>query len=253
MEKNEKNGKNEKSEKRRFSVKPKIESQNRRKSRISIKPKVVPIEKDNINITNKRRHSKMIKPQIQEKENQQQNLMIKGMAGGQPIQGVIPFAQSQLYPDLPQMMENDLPIIMSTTPVKGLSSNAYITNQIGPPMAYEALNYGLDPHVTINKFCPYCGHKYVPKVEENFNCCTCFIYIIIILLIPILLVLAIYSGCQSVNCNNGCDCNCNCCYCGTRECNCCLDRNYFCSKCGKKIDSKNSCIELCPCFKCFVK
>ena len=70
-------------------------------------------------------------------------------------------------------------------------------------------------------------------------------------MIPLLLVLAAYSGCQNVHCNNGCDCNCTgCCYCGGCECNCCIDKDYYCNHCGKKISSKNSCLELCPCFKC---
>ena len=244
--------KNEKSEKRNLSVDPKDESPNKGKRRFSVKPKVEQNEKGNDNTNNKRRHSKMFKPQKQENGNLQQNIMIQEMAGVQTMQGPAPITQSQFYPVIPQMMENGVPIIIGTMPGQALPPNAYITNQIGPPMAYGALNYGIDPNVIINKFCPYCGQKYIPKVEESFNCCTCFIYTIILLLIPLLLVLAAYSGCQNINCNNGCDCNCNCCYCGTCECNCCMDKDYYCSKCGKKIDSKNSCLELCPCFKCFI-
>ena len=249
----DKNEKNEKSEKRRFSIKPKIETKDKGKRRMSVKPVVELNEKENNknnnNNINKRRQSKMIKPQTQENDNFQQNVMIQGTPGIQLMQGAAPSAQLQYYQLSPQMYQNGVPIMVGAMPGQGLPPNAYITNQIGPVMPYPSLNYGLDPNVTINKFCPYCGQKYEPRVEESFNCCTCFAYIFLILLIPILLVLAAYSGCQNVNCNNGCDCN--CCYCGTCQCNCCMDKNFYCSKCGKKMHRKSSCIELCPCFSCF--
>ena len=233
----DKNGKNEKSEKRRFSMNPKSIPPSNEKRRYSMKPNV-----ESTGNQKKRRGSKMLKPQTQESLNQQQNIM---------IQGQVPIYQNQYYPVQPQMMSNGVPIIINSVPGQTLPPNTYIVNEFGNPIAYGNVQYGYNPNDINPDICPYCGQKYLAKVEESFNCCTCFVYLIIIIMIPLLLVLAAYSGCQNVHCNNGCDCNCTgCCYCGGCECNCCIDKDYYCNHCGKKISSKNSCLELCPCFKC---
>ena len=232
----DKNEKNEKSEKRRFSMHPNPQSTSKEKRRMSMNPKGETTEN-----LHKRRGSKMVKPQTQENENQQQNIM---------VQGAVPIYQNQYYPVQPQLMPNGIPIMVNAVPGQALPSNAYFVDQFGNPISYGNVQYAYNPNDINPSICPYCGQKYVAKIEESFNCCTCFIYFIIIILIPILIILAAYSGCQNVHCNDGCDCNCTCCVCGGCACNCCIDMDYYCNHCGKKISSKNTCLELCPCFKC---
>ena len=202
----------EKTEKHRFSMKPNIEDTKKEK----------PVAKRKSRISHNL-------PQTNDFTNQQ-NIMEPGN------QGAVHVVQPQFYP----MQPNGVPVMMN-----GLPSNAYISNQLTPQVTYGVVGFN---NVSL---CPFCQQPYKARVEESFNCCTCFTYFIIILLIPILLILAAYSGCNGTHCNNGCDCDCNChcCVCGTCACNCCTDYNYYCAYCGQKLSSKNSCVELCPCCK----
>ena len=203
----------EKTEKHKFNMKPNVEEENHHHNH------------DNNNKLKGKRHSKMAN-----------NLPpTSNYVINQGIQGAAPVVQPQFY----QMQQNGVPVMINS----GLPTNAYISNQVVPPGAIGVVN------IPTSGLCPYCGAHYRTKIQESFNCCTCFAYFMIIILIPILLILAAYSGCNSANCNNGCDCNCRCCVCGTCECNCCTDYDYYCDHCGQRLHSKNSCVELCPCFQ----
>ena len=121
--------------------------------------------------------------------------------------------------------------------------NSYIINQVTPEQN-STMKFGF---IAMPMICPFCQRNTITRIEESFNCCTCFIYIFIILLLPILLILALYSGCRNAHCNNGCDCTCVCCEGDCCDCRCCFDTDHYCSSCGKKIGSRNSFVELCPC------
>ena len=215
------------------------------KHRFSMKPGLSPTEK-----SKKRRSSKMPEsPQTQ--ENQMRNPNIK-------LQGEVPVMQGQQFYGMPQqqmmmpqqqmmMAPYGQGVMMNTIPGQSYNPNPYVINQI-QPVPVTPLKFG---YVSREIVCPYCQSTTLTKVEESFNCCTCFVYIIIILLIPILLVLAAYAGCNNVHCNNGCDCDCRCnccCYGETCDCKCCIDTNHYCANCGKLLGSRDSCVELCPCF-----
>ena len=101
--------------------------------------------------------------------------------------------------------------------------NSYIINQVTPDQ-YTTVKFGF---IAMPIICPYCQNSTITRIEESFNCCTCFIYIFIILLIPILLILAISSGCRNMHCNNGCDCTCGCCVEGSCDCKCCFDTDHY--------------------------
>ena len=221
----------EKSEKRRFSMKPKLE----------------PVEK----AKNTRRNSKMIKTKTQENEIQQQQ--------NQPappntmIQNTVPIMQAQYYGMQPQMLPYGQPMMMGALPGQDISQNQYVLNQInpGPPVAFVPLKFGYSTQEIV---CPYCQVHGSTKIVENFNCCTLCLYFFIILLVPLLLVLAAMAGCNSTKCNCSgsncdCDCNCRCCVYGC-DCKCCIDTKHYCTNCGKLIGTRDSCIELCPCFSC---
>jgi hypothetical protein len=90
-------------------------------------------------------------------------------------------------------MPNGIPIMVNAVPGQALPSNAYFVDQFGNPISYGNVQYAYNPNDINPSICPYCGQKYVAKIEESFNCCTCFIYLIIIILIPILIILAAYS------------------------------------------------------------
>ena len=120
----------------------------------------------------------------------------------------------------------------------------YIINQVTPDQ-YSNIKFGF---IATPVICPYCQHNTLTRIEENFNCFTCFIYLLIIILLPILLILAVLTGCRNAHCHNGCDCTCEGCSTGACDCKCCFDTEHYCSLCGKKIGSRNSFIELCPCF-----
>lgn len=209
--------KNEKSEKRRFSMKPKIETND--------KPK-------------ERRKSQMLKTP-KKFDDQQPNIMNPNMIAEQGMQAPVPVLQQQYYAMQPGY---GVPVMVNGMP--GQAYPPYLANQT-TPLSYAPLKFGFGPAQIV---CPYCQVAGPTKIDESFNFCTCFIYIFIIMLIPILIVLAAYSGCTNVHCNNGCDCDCTCCYCGTCDCKCCIDTNHYCSNCGKRIGTRDSCQELCPCF-----
>ena len=118
----DKNEKNEKSEKRRFSMHPNPQSTSKEKRRMSMNPKGETTEN-----LHKRRGSKMAKPQTQENENQQQNIM---------VQGAVPIYQNQYYPVQPQLMANGVPIIVNAVPGQAIPSNAYFVDQFGNPISY---------------------------------------------------------------------------------------------------------------------
>lgn len=210
----------EKSEKRRFSMKPKEEPKDK---------------------TKLKRNSKMIKPETPDNEKPAPNVIMEENPQIQGMQGQVPIAQLQNYPMQPQpIYPYGTPVMINNIQNQNLTSNAYIANQMAPVQ----LKFGYAPAQIV---CPYCQVCCPTKIEESFNCCTCFVYIFIIILIPILILLAAYSGCNNVNCNNGCNCDCTCCYCGSCHCNCCIDINHYCSNCGKKIGTRDTCLELCPC------
>ena len=223
----------EKSEKRRFSVQQKLEPMDKPKSR---------------------RNSKMIKPKgenhndkppvalMPEIPENPENQLEQGNQGAAQIVQPINYPMQPVQPVM--MAQYGMPVILNTIPGQNYPANAYISNQLGP-MTLTPLKFGFGP---ARIACPYCQMVGETKIEESFNCCTCFIYVIVISLIPILLVLAAYAGCGNANCNNGCDCNCHCTYCGTCDCKCCIDTDHYCSNCGKKIGTRDSCEELCPCF-----
>ena len=187
-------------------------------SRYSLKTKEEPTEKG-------KRHSKLYK----------QNFDDNGVPNSNALmQQQVPIYQQQMMTPYGQ------PIMMNG----GLPSNQYIVNQINP-IPVTPLKFGL---VAMTTVCPFCQVSAPTKIEESFNCCTCFCYAFIILLIPILLILAAYSGCHNVHCNNGCDCSCECCACAACGCKCCIDVNHYCTNCGKLLGTRDSCTELCPCF-----
>ena len=193
------------------------------KHRFSMKPELSPTEK-----SKKRRSSKMPEsPQTQENQMRNPNIM---------LQGEVPVMQGQQFYGMPQqqmmmpqqqmmMAPYGQGVMMNTIPGQSYNPNPYVINQI-QPVPVTPLKFG---YVSREIVCPYCQSTTLTKVEESFNCCTCFVYIIIILLIPILLVLAAYAGCNNVHCNNGCDCDCRCnccCYGETCDCKCCIDRPF---------------------------
>ena len=190
------------------------------KKRYSIKTKEEPTEKG-------KRHSKLYK----------QNFDDNGVPNSNALmQQQVPIYQQQMMTPYGQ------PIMMNG----GLPSNQYIVNQINP-IPVTPLKFGL---VAMTTVCPFCQVSAPTKIEESFNCCTCFCYFFIILLIPILLILAAYSGCHNVHCDQGCVCDCDCCCCRSTgcDCKCCIDVNHYCSNCGKLLGTRDSCQELCPCF-----
>ena len=207
------------------------------KHRFHDKPGLIPVEKAKTKLKSKKVQS----PQTQENHINNQNIM---------IQGEVPVIQNQQLYGVPQqqmmMPPYGQPVMGNNIPGQYFPPNPYVLNQI-PPVSetVKPLKFG---YIAKEIVCPYCQSNTLTKVEENFNFCTCFCYIFIILLIPILLVLAAYSGCNNTHCNNGCDCDCNCCYCGPCECKCCIDSNHYCANCGKLLGSKDTCMELCPCF-----
>ena len=109
----------------------------------------------------------MLKHQTQTNENQQKNEMMSSE---------VPIYQNQYYPVQPQMMPNGVPIIINAVPGQTLPPNTYIVNELGNPIAYCNVQYGYNPNYINTDICPYCGQKYLAKVEESFNCCTCFVY-----------------------------------------------------------------------------
>ena len=198
------------------------------KYRNTLKSKEIPTEKG-------KRHSKLHNLNLQDNDNPNSNVM---------MQQQVPIYQNQQYiANQQMMMPYGQPIMMNG----GLPSNQYIVNQINP-ISVTPLKFGF---LAMTTSCPYCQTNAPTKIEESFNCCTCFCYFFIILLIPILLILAAYSGCHNVHCNNGCTCDCECCACATCAgcaCKCCTDVNHYCSNCGKLLGTRDSCQELCPCF-----
>ena len=169
---------------------------------------------------------------------------------GMPLTySTVPIMQPPYYPVQPQMIQNGVPIMMNVQE-SGIVPNTYIINQISPNMEYGVLKNGNKNKSRDDDLCPYCKSKSKVVAKENFNYCTCCIYTIIIILIPIFLVLSLYSGCNNLNCS-ACSCKCACCHCKKCKCNCeckcCIDSDYVCSKCGKKMFTlRNSCHELCP-------
>lgn len=175
---------------------------------------------------------------------------------------IAPF-QPQLYPVPGQPMYYQQPygqpIMNNGTPGNPVQPNPYINNQVSPPLpSYVPLRFGFEAAKIV---CPYCHQSSKTRIETSFNCCTCFTYIFLIILIPILIALALYSGCGA-GCSAGwasstdCDCNCNCCdgtccVCAKTSCRCCTDYHHYCVNCGKRIGTRDSCLELCPCFSCF--
>ena len=196
-----------------------------------------------LQINNELNANKII-PQTQENENKpKQKLVLQDSD-----QTVYPQQKYKLEKPSKDLISEKYGKPITTINIQGnvAAYNSYIINQVTPEQ-YETMKFGF---TAIPIICPFCQKNIITRIEETFNCCTCFLYIFIILLIPILLILAVYSGCRNVHCNNGCDCTCACCVGGTCDCKCCFDTDHYCSYCGKKIGSRNSCIELCPCFSC---
>ena len=169
------------------------------------------------------------------------------------MQNTVPIMQAQYYGMQPQMVPYGQPMMIGALPGQDISQNQYILNQInpGPPVAFVPLKFGYCPQEIV---CPYCQVRGSTKIVESFSCCTLCLYLFIILLVPLLLVLAAMAGCNSTNCNCSgsncdCDCNCRCCVYGC-DCKCCIDTKHYCTNCGKLIGTRDSCIELCPCFSC---
>ena len=204
------------------------------KHRFSSKTKEISTEKG-------KRHSKMLtKPKKVDYENPNHNSNIMMQQSVPVIQG------QQFYGMQPGQMT--MPYGQAAMMNGGLPPNQYIMNQINP-IPVTPLKFGI---LSRESLCPFCQTNAPTKIEESFNCCTCFVYFFIILLIPILLILAAYSGCHNVHCDHGCVCDCDCCCCRSTgcECKCCIDVNHYCSNCGKLLGTRDSCQELCPCFSC---
>ena len=180
---------------------------------------------------------------------EKENSTLPRNPGMSSIYGTVPIMQPPYYPVQPQMIQNGVPIMMNAQG-SGMVPNAYISNQISPNFAYGILKNGNNNKNRDDDLCPYCKSKSDIVAKENFNCCTCCIYTTIIILVPVFLVLSLYSGCNNLNCS-ACSCKCACCHCKKCKCNCeckcCIDTDYCCSKCGRKMFSgRNSCHELCP-------
>ena len=129
--------------------------------------------------------------------------------------------------------------------VNVLPQNPYVINQVTPDK-YSNIKFG---YIETPIVCPFCQQNTITRIEESFSCSTFFMYILIFLLI----VVPIFIICSMDDRNHNYDDNCCRCYscpvCFT-DCKCCIDVDHYCSNCGKKIGSKNTFAELCPCCQC---
>ena len=91
--------------------------------------------------------------------------------------------------------------------------------------------------------------KKITRIDESFSCSTFFMYIFILLLAlpPILLCIYILTERDDDRNDNKCCFICYSCSICYTDCKCCIDVDHYCSNCGKKIGSRNSFTELCPC------
>ena len=112
-----------------------------------------------------------------------------------------------------------------------IQQNGIIINQTSPIILQKKLT--IYPE---EMNCPYCMSRMTTKVEQSFNCCTCFACFLLITFLFPLAIFTVVAGNYTYN-NGGCTCDCE----GCCECKCCCDATHVCPNCGKVVASYNSC------------
>ena len=188
-------------------------------------------------------NDKNVMHQTEENESQQKQKSV--LENSEPILYIKPKHKKE-EPTKDLISEKYGKPITNDIQVNVLPQNSYIINQVIPDK-YANMKFGL---IETPIVCPFCQQNTITRIEESFSCSTFFMYILIILLVlaPIIFCLSIVEDRNRAHYDDDYCCyrrySCPVCF---TDCKCCIDVDHYCSNCGKKIGSRNSFAELCPC------